>query len=560
MTGCAESRRLDRSSPLKARSSPSRVRSLLPDRALKSWRPSPGIALFLGAWFLASYFKGGLSIPSPIATIAAAVRLLSTDSTWLDIRTTTFRVLCGFMAAAAVGLPLGIVCALSPRLSSWFSIVLEILRPIPPIAWIPVGIALFGLGNGPAFLLIFLGALFPIYSNARLGAESVPVHYLERAKLLGLTRAEMVRYVIWPGGALQTEAGITIGIGFACMCVIAAEMTGVRSGLGNSLQQLQGADRMDDVFAYMILVGLLGIALRKAAVLVWRRLHITQVGYRVGSFRSRSFASRRLPSPFDMSTDAVIGSHISIRNLSFSYWSHPPVFVDLFVDIPSGATITLFGRSGTGKTTLLRYLAGLPERDGPPSVSTGVLEIAPRGRISMMSQLPSLFPWFTVRDNAMFASLAVKPGDYAKTVDDVLLSVGIESLAETLPTKLSVGQQQKAALAVALLARPALLLLDEPLASVDAISREELQVVLAQSIDVAGATTVAVTHDPEEAVFLSDLILVLDGSPAHVVQSITIAEPQPRSADFRQTQLFAEAVRDLQNSLRRSPSVVPLPG
>lgn len=187
------------------------------------------------------------------------------------------------------------------------------------------------------------------------------------------------------------------------------------------------------------------------------------------------------------------------------------------LDIPSGEFISLLGASGCGKTTLLRIVAGLE------GVTSGTVELAGRDvtalppekrDIAMMFQSYALLPHLSVSENVRFPLRMRRIGsreEQAEKVRDALETVQLGHLADRKPTQLSGGQQQRVALARAIVSRPSVLLLDEPLSNLDARLREDMQVELIEIHKRLGLTTIFVTHDQEEALSLSDRIVLLNG-------------------------------------------------
>ena len=201
----------------------------------------------------------------------------------------------------------------------------------------------------------------------------------------------------------------------------------------------------------------------------------------------------------------------------------------LSLEIPAGAFISLLGASGCGKTTLLRIVAGLE------TVTAGRVEIdgrdvtglPPEARdIAMMFQSYALLPHLTVAENVRFPLRMRRIGSAAEQADrvsDALATVQLSHLADRRPRQLSGGQQQRVALARAIVSRPKVLLLDEPLSNLDALLREDMQVELIELHRSLGLTTLFVTHDQEEALSLSDRIVLLNagtieqaGTPAEI--------------------------------------------
>lgn len=174
----------------------------------------------------------------------------------------------------ALGMGAGLLVALPVGMSmGWFRVVdrmidpiVEIIRPIPPLAWIPFAIIWFGLTNEAAGFIVFIGAVFPILINTYVGFRSLPKVYVESAKVLGATRdADLIRYIAFPFALPSIAGGIRIAMGIAWMCLVAAEMFGVStSGLGYKIWSYYYLHKMDYVLLYMIVLGLLGLLIDRS--------------------------------------------------------------------------------------------------------------------------------------------------------------------------------------------------------------------------------------------------------------------------------------------------------
>lgn len=201
---------------------------------------------------------------------------------------------------------------------------------------------------------------------------------------------------------------------------------------------------------------------------------------------------------------------------------------DVSLRLERGSFTVLVGRSGCGKTTLLRLLAGLL----PPSSGTirPTDPTAPAPRIGFVFQEPRLMPWLTVADNVGFALAGRLPRVEVRTRTDAALAMmGLADVAGALPHRLSGGMASRVGLARALVGDPDLLLLDEPFAALDALTRRRLQIELVELWTVRRPTVVFVTHDVEEAVLIADRVHRIDGG--RIAETIAVDLPRPRRAD-----------------------------
>ena len=206
------------------------------------------------------------------------------------------------------------------------------------------------------------------------------------------------------------------------------------------------------------------------------------------------------------------------------------------LEIAAGELVSLIGPSGCGKSTLLRLLAGL---DFPDSGELHVGEVAitgPNAERGLVFQDPNLFPWLTVRRNieAGLVARGVKR-EKQREVDEFMRLVGLEEFANAYPHHLSGGMAQRVALARALINHPKVLLLDEPLGALDAFTRMRMQDEVLRLWQARGTTMLLVTHDIDEAIYMSDRIVIMSPRPARIERTIVVNLARPRqrnSAEF----------------------------
>jgi len=178
-----------------------------------------------------------------------------------DAAASLLRVAGGFAIGTGLALPLGLVMGARPRVYELMNPVVQLVRPIPPIAFIPLAILWFGLGNPPAFFLISLGAFFPVLVNTIAGVRNVDSIYLRAARNLGAGEWTLFWRVIVPAAMPYILAGVRIGIGVAFIVVIVAEMIAVNSGLGYRILEAREYFWSDKVIAGMISIGLAGLGI-----------------------------------------------------------------------------------------------------------------------------------------------------------------------------------------------------------------------------------------------------------------------------------------------------------
>jgi NitT/TauT family transport system ATP-binding protein len=214
----------------------------------------------------------------------------------------------------------------------------------------------------------------------------------------------------------------------------------------------------------------------------------------------------------------------------FSFNGEPlPVLNNVSLRVNPGEFVALLGPSGCGKSTLLRLIAGLEPSISGHITANGVEITGPDPSRILMFQDATLYPWRTVWDNA---ALGLEARGLLKTqrgkVDDALNLVGLGTFAKAYPRQLSGGMAQRVALARALVNDPSLLLLDEPLAKLDSLTRIAMQAELIRLWQETGFTGILVTHDVEEALFLAERVIVFSDRPASVKSEVVVDRPYPR--------------------------------
>ena len=229
---------------------------------------------------------------------------------------------------------------------------------------------------------------------------------------------------------------------------------------------------------------------------------------------------------------------LAMRGVGYTFPGWPPVVQDVDWDVGEGEFHCLVGRSGCGKTTLLKLAAGLLRPDIGHITLQGAELTAPGPQLGFVFQSPTLLEWHRVLDNVLLpVSLRGRPTpQHRERAERLLTQLGLGGYLRHYPRQLSGGQQSRVALARALILAPALLLLDEPFAALDAITREELQDDLLHMGREQRTTVLFVTHDIAEAVYLADHVSVMDGG--RIVEQIRVELPKPRDAATRATQAF----------------------
>ena len=224
--------------------------------------PLTGIALFVIAWQL-SVTRGSTNlVPTPWAALHAIGELAQKGLLVRYIVASLFRVTWGYLLALVLAVPVGVTLGLWRRGELALNPVLQLLRPISPLAWIPIAILWFGVGDGAAVFLIFLASFLPLTLTTMNAVHDIEGVHLAAGRNFGLTSRELVRSVVLPGILPQLIVGMRITLGIAWLVVVAAEMIAVNSGLGFLIIDARNAgNRYDLVVAGMILIGAIGVVL-----------------------------------------------------------------------------------------------------------------------------------------------------------------------------------------------------------------------------------------------------------------------------------------------------------
>lgn len=232
------------------------------------------------------------------------------------------------------------------------------------------------------------------------------------------------------------------------------------------------------------------------------------------------------------STPAATSGSIAVRAASRTYRSASGEEVTALdrveLDIRPGELLSLVGPSGCGKSTLLRLIAGLDRADSGVLTLDGNAIAAPGPERGLVFQDPTLFPWQTVSGNVAFGPAARGAVDRTEVAAYIRL-VGLEGFADAYPHQLSGGMAQRVALARALANHPKVLLLDEPLGALDAFTRMQMQDEILRLWQDRGTTMVLVTHDVDEAIYMSDRIVIMSPRPGRIQEILDVPLGRPRA-------------------------------
>jgi len=235
----------------------------------KVFWPLFAAAIFLAVWHYAVLLSASKVFPSPLDVVNGVEELSHKGVLGAYVVDSLRRVGTGFGLAVLFGVPLGLTLGWYPAAAQVVNPVIQMARPISPLAWIPLAIVWFGVGDAAAMYLIFLGAFFPIVVASMNGVRNVPSMFRRAGRNFGLSPAALLAKVVFPAALPQIIMGLRIALGIAWLVVVAAEMIAVDSGLGYLVIDARNSGkRYDLVVAAMLMIGVIGLALD----LIFRRL------------------------------------------------------------------------------------------------------------------------------------------------------------------------------------------------------------------------------------------------------------------------------------------------
>jgi NitT/TauT family transport system permease protein len=224
--------------------------------------PLAVVALLIAVWWIVVVQSESVIFPTPWQVVTGTYELVEQGTLWTHIGASLFRVGTGFFLAVAIGVPLGLLMGWVAGAFTTLNPIVQMLRPISPIAWIPLSILWFGVGDLSPIFLIFLSSVFPIVVQTAAGVHTIERQYLRAAENFGVTRFKLFFHVVIPAVLPQIIIAMRVSLGVAWLVVVAAEMIALRSGLGYLIIDSRNAgNRYDLVIAGMVIIGLTGLLL-----------------------------------------------------------------------------------------------------------------------------------------------------------------------------------------------------------------------------------------------------------------------------------------------------------
>ncbi|KZX10460.1 putative aliphatic sulfonates transport permease protein SsuC [Methanobrevibacter filiformis] len=198
-------------------------------------------------------------IPSPVTVITSGYDLVITGRLFLDTTDTLFKVISGLIIASIVAIPCGLLMGWSKKLEEMTKIVVGVLRPIPPLAWIPFSILWFGIGTVPAIFIIFMGCVFPILIYTIDGVKRTDKVLVEAGETLGANSYQTLTKVIFPSSIPTIVSGLKVAVGIALMCTVSAEMIASDKGLGHLILNASQLFDTGATVIGMLAIGVIGL-------------------------------------------------------------------------------------------------------------------------------------------------------------------------------------------------------------------------------------------------------------------------------------------------------------
>ncbi|MDO6457005.1 ABC transporter permease [Celeribacter halophilus] len=212
-------------------------------------------------------------LPAPTDVLAALAALSKDGTLFVHLAASLKRVVLGYLLACAIGLPLGFLCGWSRTAADLIRPIIEALRPVPPLAWVPISILWFGLGDMSAYFLVFLGCVFPLFFGAYTAVRSIDRNQINAALCLGAPRNMLFLEVLFPAALPIMMPNLRLALGIGWMCVVTAELIAAQTGLGYLIQQSRMLFQINNVVAGMVAIGVVGFIMSAAVEKIERRVN-----------------------------------------------------------------------------------------------------------------------------------------------------------------------------------------------------------------------------------------------------------------------------------------------
>lgn len=514
-------------------------------------RSALSVALLLALWALLSrLISSPVILPSPLEVLASMGALLREPRFPLVVFSTLLRVLLALAISVPLASLVGVLAGLRPALHDFLRPLFALITATPVLSIILIAFFMFGQNGTPLFTAFLM--IFPIVTQASMGAiTNIDRGLVQLCRVCRLSRMARIRWLWLPALLPRVAEALRAGLGMAWKVVVAAEvLVQPVLSLGKGMYQAKMNLETGDLFALTLITvalaasseGLIPLSTlllrRNARTVPWRQ--------RLGLVRESAFPIQTIQP--ELKTSASPAGRLSFDRVSFS-WPEHMVLEDFSFSMESGERVAILGPSACGKTSLLSLAAGLclPQ--------SGKLS-APS--VAMVFQDSRLLPKESILDNVALPFQGPLPDGYSRrdwlakghhAASVMLERVGLGSRQGALPQALSGGQRQRAALARAFVANAPLLLMDEPFQSLDLPLRIQLMDLSLELLESFPRSVLLVTHDPREAIYLADRILVMGSRGGRIVaeERVTLSRSErsfsSMAAAAMEARLFAALER-----------------
>jgi NitT/TauT family transport system permease protein len=515
------------------------------------------LALLLLLWEAAALFGDPRRLPGPVPVFSAIVEEASSGALFSNLAITLLRVAAAFLLAMSLGAALGYVMGRRKLIDRLFDPWIVVLLNLPALVVIVLAYIWAGLTEAAAIGAVALNKLPNAVVIAREGARALDPALDEMAQVFKLSAGARLRHILAPQLAPYIAAATRSGLSLVWKIVLVVELLGRSNGVGFEINLAFQLFDVRLLLAYALPFVALMLAVETFVVQPFERrvsrwrlgaAAVAGEGKAAASTKAAPVKRRRPPKSLSAPAPAVHerALEVSIASKDYASVSGSPkrTLQDLEFTLARGEAAALVGPSGCGKTTLLRIIAGLDR------AYEGRVILPDHARLGMVFQEPRLLPWRSVEDNLRIAA----PDASDEDIDSVLDATSLVEHRAHFPGELSLGLARRAALARALAIKPDLLLLDEPLVSLDAALAQELRDEIATLIDERRVTMLIVTHDLREAIELADIIFMLSPRPAQVRATLSVPTPRGRMTRDTAERIEKEARAALQTIIRAAPA------
>ncbi|HCY75780.1 MAG TPA: hypothetical protein DHV28_07645 [Ignavibacteriales bacterium] len=549
----------------------------------------PIVIILLWNWGVKTEVLPPSLIASPIKVLSKFKTLIGDDVLWLNAKASLFRLLAGFLLGSIFGIALGVLVGVSKLASRIIEPLFLILIPVPPLAWIPLLIITFGIDQGSKIALISIGSFCTLFLTTSYSVKATDKNLLELSNLYSKEWYVKLFRILLPSSASNIIGSLRVSMALSWTLLMASEMIASSSGLGWFIWDSRNFSRPDDMIVGMISVGILGWftdrslqwlgnyfsrwkAVKKEPSLlnmfriwvwsnlplqnqwndlraIYRKLQLSVSDFFFDKF-NLVFGKKKSQSRTHPDTSNKTVLEVSIKEKKFKLnGGELRVLKNLSLNIQQGEFNTFIGPSGCGKTTLLKLIAGLDVDFSGEIRNSNEKVIGSSLERCIVFQEQRLLPWLRVKDNITFSlPVSIRGNLKRKKALEAIELVGLTGFENAYPNQLSGGMQQRVALARAMVNLPRVLLLDEPFGALDSITRDKMQKEMKRILKGTDTTVLMVTHDIDEAITLSDRILVLNGSPTSISNSFNINR---NGAHDKTTDEFVKIRKELINELFR---------